>query len=307
MPVPYAAITDVLRLFDPSLTVADVQSDDYIGNQDVAQLRARLDSVSDDWDRLSGTPMRLRRAGTPGAPRTWDYYDADEYGRYPLVVDLDHRDIVPLDSSAGDRLEIRTGQDSWTDVTDQEGDEWILDHETGELKLYRLLVNRVWWEAPDERFVRLTHRYGALGGSRDRGGQTTLTSQAGAGDTTLEVANAARLPADGGIVRLGDASPAEYARISTTDATTSPNTITVSRGERATSATSHASGTVVHYCPEGVRDAVAQQTAAELVRYDTFIQRVDGDAEGVSPEAKLDRWDAAWDQALASASAVRTL
>jgi len=307
MPVPYCHLVDVLRKFNPQLSESAIDLDDYIGYEDRAQIRARIDAVSDEFDQQTGTPMRLVRRGSPGDPRTYEYHDADRPDRrtFPLRVDLDGRDIVPLDPDAGDTLEVRQGRDDWDDITDGEGDEWWLDHETGDLKLFQLLVSRVYWEAPDERYLRATYRHGALGGGRDRGGQTTLDSQADDTATNLSVADAARLPNGGGVMLLGAGDDAEYVRVTDVDAST--DTLTVSRGERATTATTHESGTPVHYCPLSVRDAVAAKAARELLRYEDWVDDLVEAGDGLGASDKMDAWQQAWQDALAKHSAVRVM
>ena len=308
MPVPYCHVVDVVRKFDPTLTESEIDGDSYIGNEDREQIRARIDAVSDEWDRSTGTPMRLVRVGSSGNPRTYERHDAVRQSGYsPLTVSLDNGDIVPLDSNSGDKLEVRTGRDSWEDVTDQEGDEWVLDHDTGQLKLFRLLVNRVYFEAPDERYARLTYRYGALGGARDRGGETTLDrSLAGSdSDTSISVTSAARLPADGGVMLLSSESEEEYVRV--TDVDTSNDMLTVVRGIRATTVTSHAAETAVHFCPLSVRDAVAAKTARELLRYEDWVDQLVETGDGPGAADKMASWQDAWKDALSKHSSVRRL
>jgi len=294
MPAPYCHPIDVLRRFDPSLALADLGPNNPYGLQSAEQIQARIRSVSQEWDRDTGTALRLRREGSPDAPSTYD-------------VDLDNQDIVPIDAAAGDVLEVRTGRDSWDDITDAEGDDWTLINETGELKLYQLLVRRIYWEAPDERYLRATYRYGTLGGDRDRGGETALSSQVDSTTTSLSVADASRLPAEGGIVFLPASTPADGEYVRVTDIDHGTDTLTVTRGVNGTDTVQHPSGTTVHYCPEDVRDAAAAQAAAELVRYDTTTQRTDADNAAVSPGQKLDDWQQEWQQTKARYSAVRKM
>lgn len=306
MPTPYCHVVDPLRKFNPQLTEGTLDNEDYIQNADREQVRARIDAVSDEWDQTTGTPMREVRVGSAGDPRTYERHDADRNQGYsPLTVSLNNGDIVPLDSTSGDALEIRTGRDTWEDVTDDEGDSWVLDHDRGELKLYRLLANRVYFEAPDERYVRLTYRYGALGGGRNRGGETTLDSKVTDSETSLSVADAARLPADGGVMLIASDTVDEYVRV--TDVNTSTDTLTVTRGTRATTAKPHSAGATVHYCPPAVRDAVAAKVARELLMYDDWVDDLANAGDGLSDSDKLDTWQRAWDQAASKHSAVRTL
>jgi hypothetical protein len=253
--------------------------------------------------------MRLRRTGSPDAPRTYEYHSARrQRNRYPLRVELDNDDIAPIDPTV-DTIEVRTGRDSWDDITDAEGDEWVLLYESGELKIFEFLVDRIFWEAPDDRYLRATYRYGSLGGDRDRGGETTLDGQIDgqSSTTSLSVADASRLPADGGIMLLPDENAADDEYVRVTDVDTTTDTLTVQRGVNGTDAASHADGTTVHYCPEEVRDAVAGQAAAELVRYDLSTQRQDGNDVAISPGAKVEDWQQEYRDTKAKYSAVRRM
>jgi len=306
MPVPYCTDIDVVRKFNPQLGETALKQNDYIGNEDREQIRARIDAVSDKFDENTGKAMRELRVGSPGAPRTYEYYDAKRQGRrYPLQIDLDHEDIVPIDPDAGDTLEVRKGRDSWDDITSDEGDEWFLNYDEGELKIFEFLVNRIFFEAPDERYLRATYRHGALGGGRRRGGQTTLDGQVDDTTTSLSVTDSARLPADGGVMLVGTGTDAEYARV--TDVGTSTDTLTATRGIRATSKTSHDDGAPVHYCPLEVRDAVAAKTARELLRYDDWVDELVEAGQGLGASDKMDAWEQAWTDACANHTMVHRM
>lgn len=296
----YCAVADVLRKFNPQLTAAAIAANDYIGNEDRAQIRARIEAVSDAFDQQTGHPYRERRVGAPDEPRTWEYHDASRRrGGFPLLVDLGETELVPIDP-ATDTLEVRTGRDSWTDVTAAEGDEWWLDYERGQLTLFRVLIRRAYFEAPDERYLRASYRYGALGGGRDRGGQTTLAEAVSDDEATLPVADASRLPAAGTLLVNND----EYVQVDDVDA--AGDALTVRRGARATTATSHEAGAVVHYAPESIRDAVAAKAAAELLRYDDWVEELP-ESQGLGGREKIESWDAAFETALATHSGVRVL
>jgi hypothetical protein len=298
MPTPYALPIDVARRFDPQITQSELGSDSVIGQADTEQIRTRASAIAAELEGRTGTAFRAVRVGNPGAPTTYEHHAADEQAdRFENLVDLDHQHVVPLDPAV-DVLEIRTGRDTWEDVTDASGDEWVLNEVTGRLKTFRLLIDRVYFEAPDDRHVRISYRHGALGGGRDRGGETTLGESVTASQTgTVDVADAGRLPADGGAVLLGQQpSTAEYVRLSGADA--SANTVTIAeRGVRRTDSASHDTGDAVHYCPLDIRDAVAGQTAAELVNFAGWnghpIARDTDD--GPSPTEKAEGWAAEFD------------
>lgn len=300
----YCHVVDVLRKFNPQLTETNLDNDDYIGYEDREQVRARIDAVSDDFDDQTRSPLRLVRTGSPGAPETYEHVGVEGSGkRAPLRASLAHRNVVPFDADAGDALEVRTSRDGWRDVTSLAGSKYTLDHRSGRLRLYNRLTNWIYWDVPDDRYIRATYRHGALGGSRTDGGQTTLSSQAAQGATSLSVQNAARLPSSGVLLVGND----EYVRATSVDYGT--DTVTVERGIRATTDQDHSSGAVVHYCPLNVRDAVAAKTARELLRYEDWVDELAfADAsQQIGASEKAESWQDAYDSALAKHSAVRQL
>ena len=299
----YCAVEDVIRKFNPQLTRSALEQGDYIGSgEDLEQVRARIEAVSAEFDDLTRRALRERRVGSPGTPATYEYQDARHSGRgrRPVRVSLDHDNIVPLDPSAGDEIAVRTGKDSWRDITSQEGSKFSVNYRKGTIKLWTWLRQLIWWDAPDDRYLRACYRYGALGGNQNQGGQTALTSAVTDSDTVLSVEAVGRLPASGSLL-VGDA---EYVRIEGVDYDN--DELTVTRGVRSTPATAHSSGDVVHYCPENVRDAVAGKTAEELLRYDDWVDELI-DANGVGAQAKLDDWESEWETALAKHSGVKKL
>jgi hypothetical protein len=250
--------------------------------------------------------MRTIRVGAAGAVETWEYHDAEHISGHPPVhINLDHGDIVPIDSSAGDTIEIRTGRDSWDDVTDERGDSWTLDHERGQLKLYRFLINRLRFERQSERFVRLTYRHGGLGGDRNRGTSTALAASADYDDGSVSVASATRFPTAPFLALLGTPDELEYVRVTDVDRDT--DDLTVSRGVRSTNALNHASGADVQYVPTDVREAVAAK-AAELLALDDDAQlSIPDDGQLTDRTSRADRFRDEWEAACSQYSSVMTL
>lgn len=83
----------------------------------------------------------------------------------------------------------------------------------------------------------------------------------------------------------------EYVRVTNVDPANDTVDIT-SRGLRRTDETSsYSSGDVLHYCPMRVREAIAAKAAAELVRYDAFVDSLLDDNGDVSADRKLDDWE----------------
>jgi hypothetical protein len=299
MTLPYCTETDVERKLDEL-------DADYRGQSFTDRVRAKMQAVSQRWDSQTGTPMRTVRVGSPSTPRTYARHDTiRRSGRKPLLIDLEYGDVVPLDASTGDVLEVRTGRNSWDGVTTEEGDGWVLDHDRGQLKLFRFLIRRLHFESPGERFVRLSYRAGGLGGDRRRGGQTELDAPADSGDGTLSVQDAGRLPAPGTYVTIGAPGSQEYVRV--TDIDYGADTVDVERGVRATTAASHADGDTVLYTPLDVREAVAAKVAAELVKDEESEISIPDDGQVVDRTTKADQWESDWEETAASHSSVRTL
>jgi hypothetical protein len=297
MTLPYCTQTDVDRKLD-------VLNRDFRGAAWGDRVRAKIQAVSQRWDARTGTPMRTIRVGSPATPRTYSRHDAAGDSP-PQLVRLEYGHIVPLDSGTDDVLEVRTGRDNWNDVTDERGDAWTLDNETGELRLYRRLIRRIRSEDPAERFVRLSYRAGGLGGDRRRGGQTELDEQADSDDGTLSVATAGRLPDPGVYLAVGAPSEQEYVRV--TDIDYDAAEITVARGQRATAAIPHDDGATVLYTPLNVREAVAAKVAAELVKDEESEIAIPDDGQIVDRTTKADQWETDWDDALGAHSRVRTI
>jgi hypothetical protein len=296
--LPYCTVGDVARKLGVDLQHRNQSFTDRI--------TAKVQAVSDRWDQTTGTPMRQIRVGSPGAPATYEQHDARGLDRTPPVrVSLAYSSIVPLDASEGDIIEVRVGRDEWEDITAEEGDEWILDEGRGELTLYRYLIRRTYFERPSERFVRLSYRTGGLGGSRNRGGQTALDGDIAAGDMTLDVQNASRLPDAGVFLTIGTTNSREYVRV--TAVNYQANTVTVTRGERSTSDQSHSDGDPVLYVPASVREAVAAKAAVELVKDEDTELSVPDDGQVTSRKVKADQWEADWEAAAAKHSSVRVM
>lgn len=302
-PVRYAHPVDVLRRFDPQLSEEDLQDGDFMrarGSDE--QIIARLESVTDDWDDLGRRPMRETRVGAPGHPNTYEFHSADVY-RYQRGVKVWlHNDYVhPIDSNESDKIEIRSGKDSWKDITSREGERWEMHYKKGWLRVFSRLVRTMWRRPLDDRFVRITYRHGALGGDQNRGGQTTVDGAHSDSATSISVTDSSRLPARG--LLLLDNS--EYVRMTTNSFST--DALTVTRGDRLTSASSLSGGETVHYCPANVRDAVAAQTARELVIYDDYADEIVEGSASVQPRDKLEEWKEEWERTLAKHSGVRAL
>jgi hypothetical protein len=251
--------------------------------------------------------MRSIRVGSQSRTETWEYHDVREARNGPPVrVDLDYGSILPIDSDAGDRIEIRKGRDSWDDVTDEEGDTWTLNYRSGELKAYRFLISRAFFEEPHERFLRLTYRHGGLGGDRNLGAETALTADVTDTETTLPVDDSAVFPRAPFTVLLSDGvdSP-EYATV--TDVDNTANELTVERGQESTGAVAWTTGATVQYTPADVREAVASKATEQLMMNDDADLSVPDNGNLSSRAERAERLRDEWEETCGKYSGVRTL
>lgn len=300
----YAHPLDVIRKFNPRI-IKDglLEGDTYIGTEDDEELvRARIEEVEDLFEDLTRNTFRERRVGHEGQPSTYEHHDAD-FRRYQHGVKLwlDNRNVIPFDSTEGDRLELRTGRDSWRDITDDEGSMYEADYRSGWVRIfgvYRYLGG--WHKAIMERNVRATYRHGALGGSRNDGGETSLDGQLAQASDTIPVADATRLPRQGLLLVAGE----EYVRFNGHDSNTLQN---VTRGLRGTDDQDHEDGDQVHYCPPAIRSGIAARAAVELLQYDDWVDSLVEAADGFAKPQKVQDWNEEWETILNKHSEARML
>lgn len=294
----YALPTDVIRKFDPTLSAADIGSG-ALGEGGVEDIRARLDEVESELERTTEHAWRETRVGH--GTESYEYHGSS-FRRYQngVKVYLDHRHVLPLDAVAGDVLAVRESRDSWKDVLGNANVDYELDNELGILHVWG--IRRYVWHGPhDDRAVRLSYRYGSLGGDRNRGGETTTTESLANDGASVAVANAARLPPDGVMLVGGK----EYVRASADPAT---DTVTLhDRGIRGTASDTHTTDTTIHYAPMSVRSGVAAKAAVELVLYDDHVENLMETRESPHYQDKIDAWEAEWDRLLAKESEVRSV
>lgn len=301
----YALPVDVLRKFDPTLVgTGELENNDYIGSSDDQELvRARIEGVGDSFEDLTRMAYRERRQGSTDSPSTYEYHDAD-FRRYQhgVKVWLDNHPVVPIDPEAGDRIEIRKSRERWRDITDEDS-LWEADYESGWLRIYRRRLGAARrGQAWIDRNIRVTYRYGALGGSRNRGGQTTLTEDASEGDSTLTVENPGRLPRSG-LLLVGNT---EYVRFKGANRDTG-ELQGVTRGVRGTDAVAHSAEDVVHYCPVAIREAIAAKAAVELLEYDDWVDQLVEATDGFATNQKVQEWNSEWEQTLSKHSDAKML
>ena len=298
----YAHPADVLRKYNPQLTVEALEQEDYIQNDDLAQVVARIQDVESQFDSMTGRPMRATRVGSPGAPRTWEVQSAELYrNEYGAKVWLDNDRLMPIDSSKGDTIELRTGKDQWDDITDAEGDRWEADYEKGWIRVFARYRRSVHRKQLRDKFLRVTYRHGAQGGRHDQAGQTTLSEGVATGDMTMQVDEPTALRPDGVFFVGGH----EYVRADSVDFKTGEVSL-ATRGNRGTTETQHDAGTTVHYCPLQLRGAVAGKAAVELLRYEDWVDEL-VDGGGYSVRDKMEDWEDEWSKTCAKFSGVRSM
>jgi len=298
MPLPYATPEDVARLLDdPPDQITDKRRTVY---------QTRVERASQKWDRATGEPMRTIRTGSLDRPETWEQHDVREVrGAPPVRINLDHGDIVPFDRDAGDRLEIRKGRDTFDDVTDEEGDTWVLDYRRGELKIYRFLIDRAVFERAAQRFMRITYRHGGLGGDRNRGAEAETTAAVSGNTTTLPVTDASVFPQAPFSALAGTRTEQEVLEVTAVD--TTADELTVERGQEFTTAGDLPNGATVQYTPGDVREAVASKATEQVIMNDDADLAVPDNGNLSSRAERAERLRDEWQQVAAEYSGVRTL
>jgi hypothetical protein len=290
----YATPEDVARRYDPNITGSEIDTDDFLGTEDDREtITARLEGIESQWDR-EATPMRAVSVGSEDAPK---YFDA-KGSPWPVRIYLSHQNVQPLDSNRSDFIKTRTGRDSYTDITHQQGSAWTADWDAGIISVYKLpgagqlpAFRRI-----REKFVKLSYHI-AAGGDVFSAGETTLGEDIDTNaDGTVSVTDASRLPHGDALVLVGGS---EYVYLNDVDP--DADTVTIAkRGLRKTTTNSHNNGTTVHYCPMNVREAVAALGAVELASVEDFTEALfDG---SLDLDSKIDQWEAEWNRAVNSYS-----
>lgn len=297
----YCHPVDPLRVFDPQLSMADLESDGYIGSaDDLDRVLAAIEDAESEFDSLTRNPQREARVGVPGEPETYEQHPADlRRNQSGIKVWLDNASVMPIDPDKGDAIEIRTGRHSWRDITARD-DRWEMNNRDGWIRFFTRLRNTFYRPAARDRILRICYRHGALGEDNHSAGQTELSADLASGDTSASVEDAGRLPRDGLVLIGGD----EYA----TCRRRADGSIELpARGVRGTTGQAHGAGTVVHHCPSDVRKAVAHRAATELLTYDDWVHQLVQTEHGIQSSMKTDEWNATWEKALSKYSEGRII
>ena len=291
----YATPVDVLGKIVPNFTEQQLNDDELFAYDDREWLLSKIEEYELKFENETGHAWRERRKGSPGHRSTYESWDVDFWRHQNgATLWLDHREVVPLEASEGDALLLRTGRDNWRDITAQEGTMWSMNYDEARLRIFGHRFRGGWRKAGLTDNVRLTYRYGALGGSENRGGQTELNDALEAGDTELAVRDASRLPGRG-VVLIGGT---EYAMLSGRDLDT--HTLSVSRGTRRTEAKSHEAGETVHYCPTEIRSAIAARAAVEFIQTDHIGDNLPTPDDDLSFSNLIENLKGEWEDAKAN-------
>lgn len=299
MPIPYCTAEDVsLKLDKPPDRIQSDRRESYL---------TRAESASQTWDTETGTPMREVRVGSPESKPTWEQHRAREAAGSapPIRVSLNHGNVSPIDPDKGDAVEIRVGRDRYRDITDELGNRFVVDNDRGEIRVFRFLYNRLYWDHPSERFLRITYRHGGLGGSRDRGYGTELADPLGVEDTEVSVDDASRFPKPPFRALVGTTSDLESVRVTAIDYES--DTLTVERGVKYTEPIEHDAGGRVNYTPENVREAVAAKAAELLVINDDADLSVPDNGQLSSRRERAEAFAEEYDRAASKQAGVRTI
>ncbi|MYL67790.1 hypothetical protein [Halorubrum distributum] len=157
-PIRYATADEVLLALDPDTDPTTVP--DHTRERAIK----RAASATEKWINRTGRAFHPVRVGAADEPRSWEVHDVqDAMSWHPVSVTVDNARPLPLDPAEGDAIEIRSGRNQWDDVTDEEGDAWVIDYRRRRLRVFERRLAITPRDDPNTSFVRLTYRYGPLG------------------------------------------------------------------------------------------------------------------------------------------------
>jgi hypothetical protein len=322
---------DVARLFDSTVTQAQINSDTFPPSNDSDDLLASMiEDAENEFHQLTDSQMKLSTVGVEGQRETFEQPTYKISGhrtfkaRYTGVfsdfdpdekrIELENERLLPFDKAEGDRVYIYNGigdgVNTWEDITDDQGDMWaILDHRRGtfvfdpEFAYEQIVgtrdgVSTVSAAARDSVRFAIRYRYGGLGGTRSTTATTSLDQSLTSSSTgSVDVTDAGRLPGTSEVVvKIGR----EY--LSIRPDPTADTVEILDRGVRGTTAASHDADDEVQYTPGGVRKAVAAHAAENLVtsgRYQGYLPDTEDDLDRGD---MLDQFSEMWDTTIAALS-----
>lgn len=298
----YAHPVDVLGKIVPNFTEQQLNDDELFADKDREWLLAKIEEYEAKLENETAHAWRERRVGSPGHRATYESWDIDFWRHnHGAILWLDHREVVPIDADADDEILLRTGRNNWRDITDREGTLWRANYDEARIEIFGHRFRGRWRKAGRRDNVRITYRYGALGGDENRGGETVLNDGVDDEETELAVQDASRLPARGVVLIGGE----EYGMLQSVDLDT--HTLTVTRGTRRTDATAHEAGDVVHYCPPEIRSAVAARVAIEFIQTDHIGDNLPTPDDDLTFSSLIENLRGEWERTLASRAEAKML
>ena len=165
-----------------------------------------------------------------------------------IKIYLPHRNILSLDSSKGDVLQVWNGStydDYLSSKTEGRASDYYLDYKKGILYFNDSLTYK-------ENAINITYRY-------SYGNTTTLSSDITDTDTTITGADFSDYPYTA-VVRIDDEELYYNSKTATT--------ITATRGVNGTTASAHSSGAEVYYCPQDIIQAATYLVCAKILKSD---------------------------------------
>jgi hypothetical protein len=327
--------TDVVRLFDSTVSQAQIDADTFQNTKDDADLLfSFIEDAEDEFHDATNASMRIGREGVAGARETYEQitYDvsgheqykrswtgvAGDYRNTERTTDMANERVLPFDPDEGDQAYVYRGMgtglggdDDWEDVTDEQGDIWdIINHRDGRLVISPVAIQRAMRttnqglsiaERTRLREVRfaISYRYGGLGGSRDTTSETNLSNSLAQGTTsgTVAVADGSGFPGTSEIiVKIGR----EYLSVAPDPANNQMEIL--QRGVRGTEAVDHDADDAVQYTPPAVRKAVASRAAHNLANSSRYQKFLPDNEDDISKSDLMDNLNSTWETTIAALS-----
>lgn len=322
--VRLAVPLDVARLFDSTVTQAQIDADTFItSGDDDDTLLSMIEDAEDEFFAKTDEDLRIGSVGLPGQRETYETvtYDVSGHQAYKRnwsgvstdyraterTTGLDHERILPFDPTQGDEAYayrgLRDSGSQWEDITDERGDTWdILNYQSGQMVFHPVELHRAMLSnrqgvsmggAGQLREVRiaLRYRHGGLGGTRSRPAETNLSAQITDTETgTVAVTDGSTFPSSEEIVVLIDR---EYLSVEPDPANDEMNIL--ERGVRGTSGASHDADATISYTPPSIRKAVASRAAMQLVSAGRYQDFAPDSEDELSKGDLMDELETTWE------------
>lgn len=326
---------DVVRLFDSTVSQAQIDADTFQNTGDDADLLfSFIEDAEDEFHGATNAQMRIGREGVAGARETFEQitYDvggheqykqswsgvAGNYRNTERTTDMGNERILPFDPAEGDQAFVYrgmgtglSGNDDWEDVTSEQGEIWdIINHRDGRLVISPVAIQRAMRTSSqglsiggqnrlrEVRFA-ISYRYGGLGGSRETTSETSLSNSLASGTTsgTVDVANGSGFPGESEIIiKIGR----EYLSVAPDPANNQFEIL--QRGVRGTEAVAHDADDTIQYTPPAVRKAVASKAAHNLSNSSRYQKWLPDNEDDISKSDMMDNFAETWKTTIAALS-----